>query len=191
PVPPRSSGRPPAERPASSAPPEGQSQRNRTGGSPRMLQQATNRRNFSRWPRAMPLAAALALLCVRGAPAADAPAGEHSREATGTLRARYSDFDLLLIPAQTAQGSAGRATRVESRGGTATVAPGSYHLMEWRVHAEDSAGRHWRAQGNAWPDPILVPPGGDVQLPLASPLRAYLSGMETNGQFHFHLEYAG
>jgi peroxiredoxin len=157
-----------------------------------MLQPANNdHRHFSRPPLALPLAAALALLCVRGAPAGEARAGAGAGEVAGTLRTHYSEFDLLLIPAQGSPGQAGGVKRVESRGGTASVAPGSYYLLEWRVHAQDAAGRHWRAQGNAWPDPFLVPAAGNAQLSIAFPLRAYLNCMESNGQIHFQLEYAG
>lgn len=157
-----------------------------------MLQPAKkDHRHFSRSPLALPLAAALALLCVRGAPAGEALAGAGSGEAAGTLRTHYSEFDLLLMPAQASPGQTGGVKRVESRGGTASVAPGSYYLLEWRVHAQDAAGRHWRAQGNAWPEPFLVPAAGNAQLSLAFPLRAYLNCVESNGQLHFQLEYAG
>jgi peroxiredoxin len=137
-----------------------------------------------------PLAAALLTLSV-GTVFATEPAAPGPDAGQGTIRTRYSEFSLLVIPDGTGEKTGGGVERIQGRDGAARLAPGSYHLLEWRVNTRDAAGRKWEAVGNAWPDAIVVPSGRDIALPLATPVRACLQGAENNGQFHFHLEYAG
>jgi peroxiredoxin len=55
----------------------------------------------------------------------------------------------------------------------------------------DRAGRHWQVKGNRWPEPITVTAGAPAAIPLATPLRAYLQVVDSEGRLHFHLEYGG
>jgi len=111
--------------------------------------------------------------------------------AMGTIRVPYPEFGLLLMPVTAPGAEAADEERVEGKDGVARVPAGRYHLMQWRVETVDRAGRRWQARGTAWPEPIEVPAGGTLELPLAAPLRAHLQGVESNAVMHFHLEYAG
>lgn len=147
------------------------------------------RRRFERVRRAM-LLLALGAACLCGAVATSLAQPQEPERPYGVLRAPYPEFGLLLHPI----GEPGQdldPEHVRGRDGEARVPAGKYYLMQWRVETTDAKGRRWLARGNAWPEPIEVPPGGTVQLPLAAPLRPMLQGVESNGVMHFHLEYAG
>jgi peroxiredoxin len=122
---------------------------------------------------------------------ATASGKEDAPQAEGTLRVPYPEFGLLLMPVAQPGVDGEDPEPIEGHDGTLRVAAGRYHLLQWRVGTTDRAGRRWLARGNAWPEPIVVPPGGTVDLALAAPLRAHLQAVESNGVMHFHLEYAG
>lgn len=123
-----------------------------------------------------------------------APAPLHASDASaaeGTIRVPYPRFGLLLMPvAEPGQEPRDEGWQ-EGEEGVTRLPAGRYHLMAWRVETTDKNGRRWRARGNAWPEPITVPAGGVVELPLGAPLQAQLQAVEANGAMHFHLEYAG
>jgi peroxiredoxin len=133
--------------------------------------------------------ASLALFA--GTARAAEPAATGSDPARGTIRTRYPEFNLLVTSAGSGEKAGVGVERVEGRDGAAQIAAGSYYILEWRLNTRDAAGRKWEAVGNAWPDPVVVPAGGTVVAPLATPVRACLQGTENNGQYHFHLEYTG
>jgi peroxiredoxin len=122
-------------------------------------------------------------------PSAQAPSGHPTPSpGTGALRARYRDFALSLV--STRHGG-GIQEQFVSREGVVTVPAGDYNLLQWRVNAVDAAGRRWQVKGNRWPEPVTVTAGAPTPIPLATPLRAYLQVVDSNGQLHFHLEYSG
>jgi peroxiredoxin len=143
-------------------------------------------------PGRLPFLLASALLALSGGWApAEQPAPGAPDAGRGTLRARYPEFSLLVTDAGAGSKSSAGVERVQGRDGAAQVGAGSYYVLDWRVNTRDAAGRKWEAAGNAWPNPIVVPAGGSVAIPVATPVRACLQGMENNGQYHFHLEYTG
>src|SRR3712207_3655025 len=106
-------------------------------GSQRMLRQTIDPTRSS-WRQCFALSLALCVSLTTAAGAETAPAPEPP-VTTGTLRAPYPEFDLLLAPVQAARGSGGGVLRVEGRGGEARVAAGAYDLLEWRVYVRDAA----------------------------------------------------